>query len=489
MSNLKKSIIFFIFFFISFQCEKNSIVKDSIIAHAGQRTIDWKLVHRNFELNPQWKKGVTQKQAYLKQLDYLINEKLFAQAAISDGLLRDSLLAGYLKFIQEKELVKELYRREVASRVEISEQEYQDAYQKLKRQVKFTYVYTPSFSQAEQYAQELKTKTIEEIQLSEPTKDMKGTTPFIAYGELRPEVEEKVFTLAPGEISAPLAIDNGYMVVKVIDGRVDLFMSELDFAERKNKIQKVIFERKAEKVSNAYVKELMADKDLQLNPPVFFALSQEFSRIIKNKFSAEPIPIYVNDSELQEARDNLSSLLPQTLITFRGGQMTVAEFLRELSYMPPDFRPNLKMAPQLKDAIGVIVRNKYLANEARKKKLDKADNVKWEIQVQSDEILARYWVQKKSQHIIVTADEIESFKHSADFLEFQKNSSEEIDDQLIYNFLYLQKLSHYKGLWADSLKTKYTVKIDTSRLVQNLKNPEMIIKENPVPMIVRELYY
>ncbi len=489
MENLKKSIIFFIFFLLFLQCGKNSAPKDSIIAYAGQRPIDWKLLHRNFELNPQWKKGLTQKQAYLKQLDYLIHEKLFAQAAISDGLLQDSLLAGYLKFIQEKELVKELYRQEVASRVEISDQEYQDAYQKLKRQVKFSYVYTPSFSQAEQYGQELKTKTIEEIQLFEPTQDKKGTTPFIAYGELRPEVEETVFTLAPGETSAPLAIDNGYMVVKVIDGRVDLFMSELDFAEKKNKIQKVIFERKAEKVSNTYVKELMADKDLQLNPPVFFALSQEFSKIIKNKFSAEPLPIYVNDSELREARDNLSSLLPQTLITFRGGKMTVAEFLRELSYMPPDLRPNVKMAPQLKDAIGVMVRNKYLANEARRKKLDKIDKVKWEIQVQSDEILARYWLQKKSQHILVTEDEIESFKHSADYLEFQKNSSEEMDDQLIHNFLHLQKLSRYKSLWADSLKTRYTVKIDTNRLVQNIKNPEMMIKENPVPMMVRELYY
>lgn len=489
MNNLKKSIIFFIFVLLSLQCERDSIPEDAIIAYAGQHPIDWKLLHRSFELNPQWKKGLTQKHAYLRQLDYLIDEKLFAQAAISDGLLQDSLLAGYLKFIQEKELVKELYRQEIASRVEISEQEYQDAYQKLKRQVKFSYVYTPSFSQAEQYAQELKTKTIEEIQLFEPTHDIKGITPFIAFGELRQEVEEKVFTLAPGEISAPLAVDNGYMIVKVIDGRVDLFMSELDFAERKNKIQKVIFERKAEKVSNAYVKKLMADKDLQLNPPVFFALSLEFSKIIKNKFSVEPLPIYVNDSELQEARDNLSSLLPQTLITFRGGKMTVAEFLRELSCMPPDLRPNVKMAPQLKDAIGVIVRNKYLANEARRKKLDKTAKVRWEIQAQSDEILARYWLQKKYQDILVTEDAVESFKHSADFLEFLKNSSKEIDDQLIYNFLHLQKLSRYKVLWADSLKTKYTVKIDTSRLVQNIKNPEMMIKENPVPMVVRELYY
>ncbi len=238
MNNLKKFIIFFSLFLILPQCEKNSTIKDTVVAYAGVRTIDWKLLHRSFELNPQWKKGLTRQQAYLRQLDYLINEKLFAQAAIADRFQQDSLLAGYLKFIQEKELVKELYRQQVASRVEISEQEYQEAYQKIKRKVKFEYIYTPSLSQAEQYAEEFKAKTVDEIHLLDPAQDMKGMVPFIAYGELRPELEERVFALTPGEVSAPLAIDNGYMVIKVIDGQIDLLCLSWIMRRKRTKFRK-----------------------------------------------------------------------------------------------------------------------------------------------------------------------------------------------------------------------------------------------------------
>jgi hypothetical protein len=266
-------------------------------------------------------------------------------------------------------------------------------------------------------------------------------------------------------------------------------MSELDFAEKKNKIQKVIFERKASIVSNTYIKELMSDKNLILNPEVFYALSREFSKIIKNKFSAEPIPIYLSDGELQQSRNDLTGLLPQTLITFRDGEMTVGEFLKELSYMPPDLRPNLKMAPQLKDAIGVIVRNKYLAKEARQRGLDKNEQVKWETQVQSDEILARYWLRKKSEPFTVAPEEVLAFKQSENYQKYQKLNNNEPNDELIRDLLLKQKVAREKTQIVDSLKMRYEVTVDTSKLISKLKNAEEIIQYNPIPMIVRELYY
>ena len=488
---LKISVIFCLFpvVVLMFSCEKESRVTDPVIATVGNRNIDWKLLQRSFELDPQWKKDLSYQQAYLKQLTYLVDEKLFAQAAQASGLLDDPKLAGYLKFIEEKELVKELYRQEVAARVEISEQEYQDAYQKLKKQVKFEYIQSSSLEDAQRYAAEWAAKPLDQIQLLEPEKDFKGTTPMIDFGELRPVLEDKVFNLPPGKVSPPIPIDQGFMVVKVVDGRTDLFMSELDLAEKKNKIQKVVFDRKAGVVSNAYIKELMSDKDLTLNPEVFYALSREFSRVIKNKLSDEPLPIFLTDQELAQTEQDLTDLLPQTLITFRDGAMTVAEFLRELSYMPPNLRPNLKMAPQLKDAIGVVVRNKYLAREARDKNLDKNEQVRWEIKVQSDEIAARYFLQKRSEQLFITPEEILAFKQSENYQKYQNLAKEEPADEKVGNLLLVQKMSQQKNILSDSLKQHYIVKIDTIKLSAQLKNADELIQHNPIPMVVRELYH
>lgn len=103
------------------------------VASAGERSIDWRLLQRSFQLDARWQRGQTREAAYRLQLGYLIDQKLLAQEALANGALQDPALAGYLEAIQEKEMIKELYRREVASRVEISEETYRQAYRYSKR--------------------------------------------------------------------------------------------------------------------------------------------------------------------------------------------------------------------------------------------------------------------------------------------------------------------------------------------------------------------
>jgi hypothetical protein len=157
--------------------------------------------------------------------------------------------------------------------------------------------------------------------------------------------------------------------------------------------------------------------------------------------------------------------------------------------MPPSLRPNLKMAPQLKDAIGVIVRNKYLAREAWKKNLDKDEQVKWEVRVQSDEISARYFLQKRSELLTVTPREIQALRQGEKYQKYKNMTNEEPIDEKIEALLLTQKISQEKLLLADSLKQQYKVKVDTVQLTNQLKKANEIIQHNPIPLVVRELYY
>jgi hypothetical protein len=470
-------------------CSKKVDNEHEIIAKVGNRIIDWDYLKRDFELNPKWGRGLTYREAYSNQLNYLVDQKLYALAAIGEGMNQDSSIADYLTFIHEKEMIKELYRQVVAKKIEITDEEYQDAYGKLKKQVQLNYVFTTDYKHAQKYSQELKSSNLEDIQLVNPIQEHKGTTRMMSFGDMKPELENMVFGLKQNEVSDPVSVNDGYMVVQVASGEVEKFTSELDFAESKSKIKKVIFDRRASKTANTYIKDLMLDKELKLNPPIFFELSKQCSQIIQDKYSDNPFPININNQEIKTAQDNLTSIKDEILITYRDGQMTVGEFLSKLARMPIGLRPKVKMASQLKDAIGVIVRNEYLVKEAKKMGLDNDEIVRQETEIQSDEILARYWLNKQKEMLHVSEEEINEFKNSDSFERLLGKLPDRPTDKQLDDIILDLKMAQLKMNLSDSLRALFNVQIDTTKLQSKIKNPMDVIKYNPAKMVVRELFY
>jgi parvulin-like peptidyl-prolyl isomerase len=281
---------FFVFTLLLINCTKESQIKEQVVASAGDRLIDWKLLKRSFHLNPKWGRGLTNREAYQNQLNYLIEQKQLAQEAIARGLNNDELLESRLKFIKEKEMIKELYRREVASKVEITEQEYQQAYVRSKISVQFEFIYTPNLNNARAYLQQLKSTPVAKITLIDPAVEQKGTSPMFGFGDMAAEIEEVVFDMAPGELKGPIEVNNKYMVVKLVEGMKEKFVSETDFAENKNKIRQVLFERRARKISDEYIYNMLHNNEMSINPETFFPLAEHFSRYVRNKNSDKPFP-------------------------------------------------------------------------------------------------------------------------------------------------------------------------------------------------------
>ncbi|MBN2364841.1 MAG: hypothetical protein EH225_01660 [Calditrichaeota bacterium] len=487
---IKNSLAIILFhLLLLLSCRKESQTDREIIATAGERNLDWQQIQRSFELNPKWGKGITYGEAYINQINYLIDQKLFAQAALSQNLHQDSLVSAYLNFITEKELIKELYRQVVASEINISEDEFQKAYEFSKKKVYFNYILTTKSGNAQHYLDKLKNTEFEEIMLVDPAKDRKGISLDATFGDLEPAIEQEIFEMEEEEIRGPIKVSEGYMIVQVTGGTIDKFTSEYDYAHTKNKLQKILFERKAAPLANAYIKEVMLDKDLELNPPVFYEISRQFSQIVQNKTSDNPLPVYLSDEEIKLSRNHLEDILDEVLITYRDGQMTVGEFLGILGNMPAGYRPQVKMVSQLKNAIGVVVRNKYLAEEARKKDLHKHPTVRREIEIQKDEILARQWLLNKRSGLVITEEDLIDFQESPEYRRVLQKFLQNAAQDQISDFYSDMKFAQLKLKLTDSLRYAYTVKIDSVLLFQKVKNSRDIITHDPVKFVVRDMYY
>jgi hypothetical protein len=151
---------------------------------------------------------------------------------------------------------------------------------------------------------------------------------------------------------------------------------------------------------------------------------------------------------------------------------------------PAGMRPRINMAQQLKDAIGVAVRNEFLAKEARKKALHKSPRVRAEIQIQQDQALARFYLERQLRTIAVTADEISQFKQSEKFKELGGSLDDEQVSDIIKDF----KLAQWKIAEHDRLAQVFEIAVDSTRLNKMIETPEKIIDRDPMPFVVREIF-
>ncbi len=457
-----------------------------MIAKVGERNINWKLLNRSYHLEPKWGKGLTQKEAYINQLNFLIDQKLYAQAAIEQGLNIDKDNKRYLTFLIEKEMIKELYRQEVESQISITEEEYKTAFRKLKTQIKLDYITTADKVSAERYLKIIQEIPVNEIILKNPAAEEKGTTPYFSFGEMAEEIDNVAFDLELNETAGPLKIENKYMVIKLVDGSRDVLFSETDFAESKSKIRQIIFDRKASRLSNEYIFKLLKDENVKLNPQVFSVLAAHFNEIVKREVGEYPLPVNLSDSELKQVESNIEDMKDDILVTYNQGQMTVEEFISRLLVMPAGLRPMVKMSQNLKLAIGIIVRDKYLADRAYEEELDRTDKVIYESEWQSDQFLAREWLKNLRAQISLTPDEIHTFKSSSSYKEILQRSKRDLTPKEIADLLRDYKFANAKMISADSLRQKYDVFVDSSALLSRLEEPDEIIKENPIKLTYRE---
>ncbi|NIS27438.1 hypothetical protein GWN28_27780, partial [candidate division KSB1 bacterium] len=358
-----------------------------------------------------------------------------------------------------------------------------------KKKVTFNYVYTEKPNRAHYYYRQMKSVAFDSIRLVEPGMDRKGTTRTMSFGDLAPEIEAFIFEMKPGEVAEPIEILSGYMVIQLVDGVVDKFMSEIDLAQNKSSLKRVIFERKAGPLANNYVKNLMLKKRLTLNPDSFFALSKLFSQLTE-KADPEPglIPVNLADHELSAVDHEAVSLRGSILATYEGGYLTVGEFLDRLQNMPAGLRPRVKMDRQLKDAIGVMVRNQFLANQARAAGLLETPEVRKEIRIQQDQALAEHYINVRRNQVKISNEEIGTFRQSLEFEELNQRLNSALTTEKIASVILDFKMAKTKLMLSDSLRQQFQVLVDSTGLRALVQNPEEIIDQDPMPFVTRKIF-
>jgi len=465
-------------------CSRKEPPKDVIVL-AGDREIDIEELHRSYVLQPQWKRGETRLQSYLTQAAGLITQKLYAQEAERLRLEQDSSMQGYLAFVREKEMIKGLYRREIRENVKVDEAEMRRMYGWLKKRVDFSYVFAHDSSICAAYAGLLRKTEGDQLPVPGDSSVRIGKREQVKVGSVAPEVEKELFTAELHDVRGPIRVGNGFLAVKITGGTREAFVSEHELDAQREQIGKLIADRKRDSVATRYVARMMREKDLRLNGPVFWAVADEFLRRVREEH-IDPKhlqTVYVTSDELRLLDGDLRGMGDAVVATHREGTLTVRQLIEALSTMPGSLRPRVRTPQNLKDAIGGIVRNQYLAKEAARQGLGDDPGVLREYRLQRDEVLASAYYSRRRGEVQVTSGEVEAFRKISAVSEqqvfFKLSMAALARDAKVDSILKAER---------PALSARYEVRCDTAKIRSMVTAPNEILKEEPIRMYLREIF-
>lgn len=358
-----------------FACTVQKNQEQKILARVGNRTISQEDFLLRAELSPEtsFHEPAGKRREYL--LNLLINEKLAALAAEKMGLDKSPQVQQLSGFIEDMALSRELYRREVQSKVKISTPELEQA---MKRQAETRTVAYLSFhdqTAAQLYQSRLRAGLPFGTALRElygQAADSTSNRRMIKWGENDPTLEEAVYQLQVGQVSPVVQVAGGFIVAKLLDIHYDAVPTEADNAQRRTRSRRILTARREAEISVRFVAEFMQSQQVRFNEPLAKELAEAFTE--------QAISYHNNREAIKPGRPleqqgwistrlALRRRLEDTFVSFADGQFSLSEILEKWQRfnLPVDHRDANACRQSIARNISLIVRDTLLAREARRR--------------------------------------------------------------------------------------------------------------------------
>jgi len=377
---------------------KRPMDKAPVLARVGDRciTVPQFVTRSELAIRPRLPGSPEEQRKVL--LNLLIDEKLLALEAEEQGLDRDEHLAEVTSLCADLAAARALYAREVQRKVTLSREEISTAAQRMAEVRTVQFFLTKDRSQAEAARQQLLAKGSFAELLQARGAIAPDTVRFrfrTRWGDTEDALDEAVFRLRPGEISDVIKTSRGYVVCRVDSIVHTGMLSQSAAADLHHKAEKVLRARREAARSDAYVKEVMRTKKVDVDEQAFAILADAVVDHID--FSAGSLPPFVerqvllSDEVLAPTQEAIRSAGDLVLLRFSGGQWTIADVLRRwrVLHPPADVSSPTACRASLVRVLSVMVRDHFLAQEARRKGLYRDPEVRAETETWRDYFLAR----------------------------------------------------------------------------------------------------
>ena len=369
-------------------CGREKQLRDPAVARVGDRIITASEFRSNYEFGmPFLKKGADPKAAYL---DYMIQEKLLALEGYRLGFDRNPRVRENEAALMRELLIEELFNHEIRRKITVTPEEIREGITKAMVSWKFRYWFEPNHADAlairaamqeDGYAQVV-TELLEsnpEIRLA-PANFESG---YLTWMEIDPAILEAIKDLPVGEISEPLLLNGVWVIFQITDIRRESF-TENAYREGAESMQQTLFYRKAQTAVRRYIDSLMTPLNVRTKAEAFRLLADALAEwtALSPADRGSPLEAAAAAGPERPRLRALNDHLDETLTRFKGGRWSIGDFLQRFD--PASIRASAGDSQAFRNALNhrlaITVRDHFLAEEARKFKLDKSPQLQRSLQ-------------------------------------------------------------------------------------------------------------
>ncbi len=403
-----------------FNIKSPAQVTGNPVATVGDEKISQQEFKLRYELVPHLSPNQFDIDSSKKDLLYsIIAEKLLAQEARKLGYSGTDYYKESIKIIRDLNVRDALYKKVIASRVQISDTDIQNALNRFSQTLEVKIISagdSPTISHYyDQLCHGVPFDSIEKY--SDPIEYDSNKVPIrITYGQMGDDfVEDTLYSMRPGRFSTPLKTEGGWFIFKLVNVgyRVPPNVSDPDYNKS---ILEVVRMRKSRIIGLKYLEHFYKDKKADVDSAAFWNLAGKFSAILsekqRNNDYGEEGYLYLSEGNIVQIMNDLGDpLLDKDLVHIEGMPITTREFLYSLLVYPYLIKdPSLMSAARsLMEIINRYVQYSFLANEGMNEGLQDLPEVKTDVSIWSDDYLAKMLKNSFRDSVHVTAQEVKDF--------------------------------------------------------------------------------
>jgi len=339
-----------------------------------------------------------QDQARLRRamLEQMISDRLLVATARADGIEKTDAYAAHRETARRKLLIDSVLETDVLSNVDVTEADLEEAFVRINTDLEARHLFAHTLEEAAALHERLVDgETFEalakEVFVDTTLANNGGALGTFTFDELDADFEDAAFSLAIGDISAPVRTVQGFSIIQVTNRFTKPILTESEYARQKEKLRTLLLRRHRAQARSHFIR----DRVWRLDAVFHGAFDRLLAQLTGLAIMSE---------------EESASLLMDSLVTFasEGGLKSwmVGDFSERAAFTHPNQRAQVRTSADLSDFItGLVIRDE-LIERALARATDEAASFQAALESEMDEWILARRKQEFSASIDVPEDSI-----------------------------------------------------------------------------------
>lgn len=357
--------------------------EDQIVAQIDTIAITAREFYYSYEYGPAFVKR--NKDSRSSYLNYMINEKLLALDGYSRNIDKLEEAESMLEEFKSDLAAEELFKQDVLSKAEISEEEIDTAIVQKSLDVEIKWIYSNSKKEIDSFYKKLLQgdpfDSLFSLQLSDSVFVDERSLKLNRFklGQMNPGLVKIIDTMKIGAFSPPVYVKDGWYIIKLVNLVRAPILTETEYARLKQETVNALIKKKMDVLSDLYVHSLMLENEPVIKRKTFTVLrsymAYYFAEPEKYKEWNKSGVLNMNYQNIDSANAGAAEL-----VELKNGSFSMNDFIywyrnRSL-YIHLNNKDIQNFSAALESMIWQMIRDRLLAAKAKERGLDKLADVK-----------------------------------------------------------------------------------------------------------------